>query len=368
MAFCSFNPQDHFKSIYYAGNSTNGRAITGVGFQPAIVWIKSTDNANWQLLFDAVQGEGKGLAFSESAAQRVRSATTQGYISSFDSDGFTLNADSDNQGTNYSGTNYIAYCWKGGTTSGITTNGSTTITPSSYNFNQTAGISVIEYTGNNTNGAKIAHGLGTAPSLIWIKRKATVENWIMYHRGLGNTHFLVPNINESPSSGHWNSTDPDTVNFTVANSDFNNGDGDAYIAYCFAEKKGFFKTGSLKGNGGEHTEAGFHYTGFTPSLLMTKANNAYSWHTTNILLSTAKDYSSSARFPDIAGNPIDYYLDSEDTATLGSTGTSRDLNFVSNGFKFKGDGSEMNGNNVQTYWWAWGHNPMVCNDVPALAR
>ena len=88
---------------------------------------------------------------------------------------------------------FVAWNWKGGTTTGITTDGSTTITPSAYSFNATAGISIVKYTGNLTSGAKIAHGLGVAPTVVICKRLAGgTGEWdsIWNVSGLSNTNYL----------------------------------------------------------------------------------------------------------------------------------------------------------------------------------
>jgi hypothetical protein len=64
-----------------------------------------------------------------------------------------------------------------------------------------------------------------------------------------------------------------TLNSTVFSlGDYNgsNGSGDAMIAYCFAEKKGFSKFGSYTGNGS--TDGTFIYTGFKPAFIICKMN------------------------------------------------------------------------------------------------
>ena len=79
----------------------------------------------------------------------------------------------------------VSWNWKAGTTSGITTNGSTTITPTAYSFNTTAGFSIVKYKEmvvvvfcNNWS-----HGLGVAPKMIIIKifRTSGGEHWIVYN-------------------------------------------------------------------------------------------------------------------------------------------------------------------------------------------
>jgi hypothetical protein len=45
-----------------------------------------------------------------------------------------------------------------------------------------------------------------------------------------------------------------------------------YIAYCFAEKKGFSKFGSYTGNG--NADGTFVYTGFKPAFVMIKRTDS----------------------------------------------------------------------------------------------
>ena len=57
-----------------------------------------------------------------------------------------------------------------------------------------------------------------------------------------------------------------------------NGDGDAMIAYCFAEKEGYSKFGRYEGNG--NSDGIFIYTGFRPAWLMIKNidTDGEDWH------------------------------------------------------------------------------------------
>ena len=150
--FISFQPSDFYKTKLYTGTGSSN-AITGVGFEPAFIWIKNRDAGDSNVWTDAVRGVTKQL-FSNQTSGASTQVTN---VTSFDSDGFTLGTE--NQ-VNTNTEDFVSWNWKGGTTSGITTDGSTTITPSTYNFNQTSGISVLKYGGNNTSGAKVAHGLG----------------------------------------------------------------------------------------------------------------------------------------------------------------------------------------------------------------
>ena len=69
----------------YTGNGST-QSITGLGFQPGWVLIKSaTQVANW-LLFDSARGATKALSPNDNAAE----VTNANMLTSFDSDGFSL--------------------------------------------------------------------------------------------------------------------------------------------------------------------------------------------------------------------------------------------------------------------------------------
>jgi hypothetical protein len=47
---------DYFNTVLWTGDATNPRSISGVGFQPDLVWIKTRSVANHNLVHDAVRG------------------------------------------------------------------------------------------------------------------------------------------------------------------------------------------------------------------------------------------------------------------------------------------------------------------------
>ena len=55
-AYISFQPSDHFNTTIWTGNSTDDRAITGVGFQPDMLWLKARILAYSHRLLDAIRG------------------------------------------------------------------------------------------------------------------------------------------------------------------------------------------------------------------------------------------------------------------------------------------------------------------------
>ena len=163
--YISFQPSDYFDASIYTGNNTaigsGGKTVTGVGFQADWSWIKSRTSTSPQTGFDSVRGGDQTIYINSTSYQ---SYNAEG-ISTWNADGFVTGNSSDINASQ----DYISWNHKAGTTSGITTNGSTTITPASYSFNQTSGFSIVQYEGNATSGAKVAHGLGAVPQCIIVK-------------------------------------------------------------------------------------------------------------------------------------------------------------------------------------------------------
>jgi len=113
------NPTLFLNTVLYTGNGSS-QSITGVGFQPDWTWIKSragTYGAYNPQEYDSVRGAGatKDLTPATNAVEGIDSGA-HGFISSFDTDGFTLGAGSSNSTQNNgASTTYVAWNWKAGT-------------------------------------------------------------------------------------------------------------------------------------------------------------------------------------------------------------------------------------------------------------
>jgi hypothetical protein len=137
-------------------------------------------------------------------------------FTSLDSNGFSIT-----QGAGYEFNNnavpYVAWAWDAGGTGSSNTDGSITSTVSA---NPSAGFSIVSYTGNNTNGATIGHGLGVKPSMIIVKERNGGSGWFVYHKVLGATKYLSlhdeAGATTETGAGSWFfGTEPTSVVFTV---------------------------------------------------------------------------------------------------------------------------------------------------------
>lgn len=237
-----------FKALLYTGNGGT-QSVTGAGFSPDLVWIKRRDTTTSNLLYDTIRGTGATAELLSNAASSEGSVTDTdaarfGYLSSFGSDGFTVQAGTTNGVyTNQSSSTYVAWCWDAGSSTVSNTNGSIT---SSVRANQATGFSVATYTGNGTSGASVGHGLAAAPSFVIVKRRSTPNNdWWVYHQAQGGTKYGVLNLTNAfgTASTIWNDTDPSSSVITLGSGESNTSSA-TYVAYSWTPISGISSFGS----------------------------------------------------------------------------------------------------------------------------
>jgi len=82
-------PSENFNSLVYQGASPSDKAVTGVGFQPDLVWIKARTQSYNHAIYDSVRGATKEL---HSNTTNTEDTDSNG-LKTFDSDGFTVGSD-----------------------------------------------------------------------------------------------------------------------------------------------------------------------------------------------------------------------------------------------------------------------------------
>ena len=348
MAYTTINKStDHFNTKLYTGNGSDGHAISNVGFQPDLVWIKNRASGD-HALHDVVRGATKRLKSNNSNAE----STLSDGLQSFDSNGFTLG-----DAGNYNGSSgaYVSWNWKAGGGQGSSnTNGSINTTYTSVNT--TAGFSISSYTGTGS-AATIGHGLGAVPKMIIAKKRNGSTGWRVYHHGIGATKSLFLDGSEAPatSTAYFNDTSPTSSVFSIGTNSGVNASGDTYIAYCFAEKTGYSKFGSYTGNG--NADGTFIYTGFKPSWVMIKRydNSGESWW----MFDSKRSESNVANDGIVAnGNNTEY-----------SNNATFKLDFLSNGFKIRNSDGAFNASGGTYIYMSFAEAPLVgSNNVPCTAR
>ena len=266
MAYISFQPTDFFSPTLYTGTGAEN-AITGVGFQPDVSWLKSRNAIKNHYLYDTVRGATKNLAPNDTDIE----ATTAEGLKSWQSDGFTLGTSG---GENGSAITYVSWNWKAGTTSGLSAG---THSVNSYSYNATSGFGVYQYTGDNTAGT-ITHGLGAVPKMIITKTLDSAVDWFVYHQANGAGKYMVLNDPDAVGSSTivWGNTTPTSTVFSLGAGAETNTSPREYVAYVFADVKGYSKFGSYTGNG--NADGPFVFTGFRPAYVMIKcAPSSLNW-------------------------------------------------------------------------------------------
>ena len=337
------NGAAYMAATTYTGTGASlavSNAVNGISFQPDFVWAKDRTANQQHMLFDSIRGVYNFLTSNTTAAEGNNNQTLTG----FNSNGFQLGTN----GTINNTVANIAWQWKAGTTSSSNTNGTITSTVS---VGATQGFSVVTYTGNATNGATIGHGLGVTPSMIIVKNRSVVQNWLVTHKTLytasANNYLLLNTTGATASNvAIWFNTAPTSTVFTVGNDASTNGSGNSLVAYCFSEVKGFSAFGSYTGNGS--TDGPFVYTGFRPRYVMTKRTDSSSnWY--------IQDTSRSSY------NVQKAVLFSESSSAETTDGG---LDFLSNGFKLRNTDASENASGGTYIYMAFAEVPFKS----ALAR
>ena len=346
MAYTTINKSsEHFNTKLYTGDGSSSRNITGVGFQPDLIWFKNRDAGEYHYIFDAVRGASKAI-FPNANNNESTQGTTQ---TAFLSDGFTVGNDT---ASNANGQGIASWNWKANGQGSANTDGSINTTYTSVNT--TAGFSISKFTGTGST-ATVGHGLGVAPKMIIFKNTSSDIDWRVYHESLGNTHRLCLNDDSASNDDDsaFNDTSPTSSVFTVGGSSSTN--AGTMIAYCFAEKTGYSKFGSYLGNG--NADGAFVYTGFKPSLIMFKSTaSGTNW----FMLDNKRQ----------GFNPANETLSPNTASAASSTGLSvNTLDFLSNGFKMKTNNAEFNATGSTYIYMAIAEAPLVgTNNVPCTAR
>ena len=261
----SYTPPTGFKSLQQDNFPETGKGI------PDLSWIKNRDQGDGHQVYDS----SRGAILAQRTDTNVADTTTNDGLQKFLKGGFAIE---DDVSINTIGESYVAWNWvaNGGTTS-ANTDGSGATIASTVQANQTAGFSIVTYTGNATAGAKVAHGLSQAPDWIWLTSRSLTSGPKVYHHkntAAPETDYLSLNFNNATFDSLWlNDTAPDSNCFTVGPTGYSTNNLNAtYVAYCWHEIEGFSKFGSYKGNGS--ADGTFVYTGFKPAWLMTKKSNS----------------------------------------------------------------------------------------------
>jgi len=330
-------PSKQFDTVLYTGNASTNN-ISNLNFKPDLVWIKIRNTASNAVLVDSSRGTNKMVHPNHPQAE-----VTTANLTSFNSDGFSLDGTSDYQ-ANYNGNSntYVAWCWRANGGTEATNNDGT---GTSYvQANQAAGFSITRYTGTGS-ALTVGHGLAQEPEFTIIKDRDASVNWIVYTKIIdGSLDYFFLNTTASKADSGLTGPNSSIWNFNSASS-YSNTSSRNYIMYNWHSVEGYSKFGTYVGN--YNTDGAFIYTGFRPRMLFVKRSDAVnSW----FVWDTARTTS----------NKMNSYL-YWDSSNAEETGYAIDV--LSNGFKLRGQNNATNNSGGTFIYGAWGDVPFKYNNT-----
>ena len=323
----------------------------------SMVWAKNRDNGNrGHQLYDSSRGPLLTLYPNGNNAESTNADSLQKFLKGgFSAEDFT--------GLNEASESHVAWNWvaNAGTTAS-NTDGSTTTTTQA---NTTAGFSIVEFT-TPSGGTTITygHGLTQAPEWFFFKNKGATGDWLVFHKSAydasnGGYSMVLNSTNaNSAFNTEFGATAiypqaPTATTFALRNRSATSPSAN-YIAYCWHGVDGFSKFGSYTGNG--NSNGSFVYTGFKPSWIMFKciSSGSTGWG--------IRDTSRSSL------NPLTADIQAQRSNAEVTSGSTI-VDFVSNGFKCRGNSSAVNGSGQTYIYMAFAEHPFIGDGVsPVTAR
>jgi hypothetical protein len=233
-------------AVTYVGNGTS-KVVSGLNFQPDLVWVKNRTSAQNHRLCNSVTGNALSMSPNTTAAEAVGG----GYFTSIDPTGFTTGNAPD---VNNNGDNHVAWLWKKGSTPGF------------------------DIQTNVTKSVPCSHTLGAVPAFMIFRDPTATSAWCIWHKSIttdGGGQYLSFNTIGGNVHGSSGFTGVTSSSVTVGTG-FWNGSTNGRL-FLWAEIPGFSKFGSYTGNGS--ADGTFVYCGFRPSWVMLKniTSSGYNW-------------------------------------------------------------------------------------------
>lgn len=334
------NPEEHFDIKTYNGNSSS-RSITGVGFQPDLIYTFTRNAAEHPNITDSVRGTNSQLLTSLSNTAYSRTDM----VTSFDSDGYGLGADS-SQWINHTGRTYVGFCFKGGGNSntynvdgtgystksaaGLADDGDLLLNGASVNT--VAGFGIYKINPSLAVGEtnSFEHGLNAAPELVITKNVSVATRWWTFTDAVdGSWDYVRLNEDNTASNDTFTSGEVADDTYIRANRTFYSTSNNAMI-YAFHSVDGFSKVG--KYTGGSSSEIS---TGFKPRFLMVKSTTSQQdWHLFN---------SETG-----GGDTFDEFV-KPNVAAAEASASNREVTFTDNGFEWTAATSNAVNTSGNTY-------------------
>jgi hypothetical protein len=330
----------------YTGDGATTKSITNTSsFKPDLIWVKGRSNTGSHVLQDSNRGFGTATKLSSNSTNAENNALADatdpiyGYVTTANSNGFTVNNGTVPSQTNNNGTTYVGWQWQAG--QGTNTSNTVGSITSTVSVNANAGFSVVTYTGTGAS-ATVGHGLGIAPKIIIYKSRSNAQNWLVNIGSITGTqgdYIYLNSTNGKANSA--NVLNPTSSVFGLVTSPENNQSGITFVTYCWAEIAGFSKFGSYTGNGS--TDGSFVFTGFRPKWLMIKrSSDVGDWEIYDTSRSTYNVVNTALYANSFIADVVNSLLN---------------IDILSNGFKLRDSFTGINASGSTYIYMAFAENP-----------
>jgi len=322
--------------LFYTGDGSTGRTITGAGFEPGFVAIKGRNFAMPHAWHDLARGKNSagylwiraGFAAAEQVPDTGSTISTRGLLD-FVSDGWTMNGSST---VNFSSANYMALCLKKGSAVSSNTNGSVT---TQVTTEPTVEYSAFTYTGVGSTSQTIGHGLSGSPDLVFIKQRTGTTNsaWVGGAVLGSDAHLnFTTNALQVSSSAYYQAFSSTVISLGASLSQNNL----TYAGWALKAQSGSSNIGTYTGSG---VSGSTHSVtlGYTPQFLMLKN-----------ITSTSSDWFFFYRPTGGTGFATQLRFNTE-----GTEATSTTVQFTADGFSVGVTGpGNVSGGTTQALYWA----------------
>ena len=215
----------------------------------------------------------------------------------------------------------------------------------------TSGFNIIEFTGDANSTQAVAHGLpGTPEFVITASQGAAPGGFETFHVGCAAGQSVTIDASRAQrTSSRYSGVDATNITY---GGDYNN-NSQLMIAYAWTSIPGYSAFGVYQGN--NNTNGPVIVTGFRPAVVLLKcAGEGSDW----IMLDTTRDIN----------NPADTRLRPNQQAGENQQANNA-IDILANGFKIRGEQTNVNESNQPIVWAAWAEMPFgSSNTSPATAR
>ncbi|MGD1831004.1 MAG: LamG domain-containing protein [Spirochaetaceae bacterium] len=231
--------KDIFNMLVWYGDGAASHALTGMGFQADLDWVKQVNDNRSHRLVDIARGVQLSL-FSD--LTNNESNETTGLLS-FDADGLTVGSSA---GFNINNGRYECWGFKAGGATVANNDGSI-----ASQVSVGEALSIVIWNHSTAADYTVGHGGASAPKLVLTKSRDLSVNWSCWHEALTGTNRILLNSDGGQIAGYWPTTpmaDDSVLNIGSIEWATNNAKS---LAYCFFDVEGFCKVFSYEGTADE---------------------------------------------------------------------------------------------------------------------